>query len=171
MKRIKYALLIGVCVFFSCISAVHKTNANITFSLIAIGEKPYCRQSLDISDSLVIDTMRTLQICHNEIFVHKLDMDWYVFHIAKINRAGDSLITFIIDKEVYYESFASGGSLDWRKIDHSDYWYNKTITIKKDTTGLLWDLLYDDTIQRLKLISNEDIKKSGFPILLYEDCE
>jgi hypothetical protein len=161
-----------VTIFFACKftakpqSDFTMSPKTVSFSAIVVGETPFVRQAFHITDSLVIDTLRTIQIVDDAIFVEKLDMDWYIFRIDHIAYQGDSLIVFTIDKEANYSDYEKKNPLRWTEIQ-SEYWYSSVI-IQKNKENNLWNLKYDDRLQDLTLIKNKEIPLSGFPILLYE---
>lgn len=157
----------------SCVAA-RESNKN-TFSLIVVGEKPFIRQSSNVSDSLVVDSMRVVQIINDEIFLEKLDMDWYVFHIDEIIHHGDSLIRFTIDKEalIGYGAFVDYENnktpIQWGEIQSALFNEMRSITIRKEE-NYFWILEYGEKIKDThRVINNQDIRVSGLPILLYEN--
>jgi hypothetical protein len=170
MKRIKLGCLMVVFTLqVSC--SEYPNSKEITFSLVVSSTEQNIEQGC-ATNNLFIDSTRVIQIVDNKIFVEKLDMDWYVFHISNINHHGDSLISFSIDKEALYGDFISGQSLNWSNIHSGVFRWYSNVTIKKEKNGLLWILQYcdkdnEDTGQQL-LIRNEDIEKSRLQIFLYD---
>lgn len=158
----------------SCVTTPVPMDKTITFSLIVVGEKPFIRQSPHVSDSLVVDSMRVVQIVNDEIFLEKLDMDWYVFHIDNIVYQGDSLIRFTVDKEALggYLSFDDYKSnktpIKWGEIQSRLSEDGQIVSIRKKD-NYFWTLDYGEKIiDAHRVINNKDIEASGLPILLYE---
>ena len=165
MIKIFFWLL--ACILIFMCYAFNKDKI-ITFSAVVIGETPYIEQVPGFPDSLVIDSVRYIQIVNNELFVEKLQMDSYLFHINKIECLGDSIIHFSIDKEGGWFEYSRGEKIRWTNF-FSEYQYTD-ICITKNPGSLLWTIKYDNKIQMdCRLIRNEDIKRSKMPILLYKN--
>ena len=70
-----------------------------TFVLTVVGERPYKKQPLFLTDSLVINEERYIQILDNKVFRDLIDMDYYTYRIKELPIQNDSILSFTLDKE------------------------------------------------------------------------
>ena len=148
-----------------------------TFVLTVVGERPYKKQLLFLTDSLVINEERYIQILDNKVFRDLIDMDYYTYRIKELPIQNDSIISFTLDKEG--SEFEENSLIKW--FDFSSENSPRQVTIKKRKNSILWELYYDNDLQGSYIdfskdiieppflfIEDKDVKRSGYPIL-YDD--
>ena len=148
-----------------------------TFVLTVVGERPYKKQPLFLTDSLVINEERYIQILDNKVFRDLIDMDYYTYRIKELPIQNDSIISFTLDKEG--SEFEENSLIKW--FDFSSENSPRQVTIKKRKNSILWELYYDNDLQGSYIdfskdiieppflfIEDKDVKRSGYPIL-YDD--
>ena len=148
-----------------------------TFVLTVVGERPYKKQLLFLTDSLVINEERYIQIVDNKVFRDLIDMDYYTYRIKELPIQNDSIISFTLDKEG--SEFEENSLIKW--FDFSSENSPRQVTIKKRKNSILWELYYDNDLQGSYIdfskdiieppflfIEDKDVKRSGYPIL-YDD--
>ena len=148
-----------------------------TFVLTVVGERPYKKQPLFLTDSLVINEERYIQIVDNKVFRDLIDMDYYTYRIKELPIQNDSIISFTLDKEG--SEFEENSLIKW--FDFSSENSPRQVTIKKRKNSILWELYYDNDLQGSYIdfskdiieppflfIEDKDVKRSGYPIL-YDD--
>ena len=148
-----------------------------TFVLTVVGERPYKKQPLFLTDSLVINEERYIQILDNKVFRDLIDMDYYTYRIKDISFQNDSIISFVLDKEGFYDRDTI---IKW--IDSPEYMPH-SVALKRKKNSIFWELYYDNIIQGIYkdyskgiidtpflFIEDKDVKRSGFPIW-YDDEE
>jgi lipoprotein len=148
-----------------------------TFVLTVVGERPYKKQPLFLTDSLVINEERYIQIIDNKVFRDLIDMDYYTYRIKELPIQNDSIISFTLDKEG--SEFEENSLIKW--FDFSSENSPRQVTIKKRKNSILWELYYDNDLQGSYIdfskdiieppflfIEDKDVKRSGYPIL-YDD--
>ena len=148
-----------------------------TFVLTVVGERPYKKQLLFLTDSLVINEERYIQILDNKVFRDLIDMDYYTYRIKELPIQNDSIISFTLDKEG--SEFEENSLIKW--FDFSSENSPRQVTIKKRKNSILWELYYDNDLQGsyidfskdiieppILFIEDKDVKRSGYPIL-YDD--
>lgn len=125
------------------------------------------KQGYFITDSLVIDTARTIQILDNRIFVDKIDMDYYVYRISEFIAKNDTIISVKLDKEGHYITI-----IDERKDHWFDFYskYSPRSVIIKRKKDNIWELFYNDEKQGYQFIMDKDVETSGYPILFYKEA-
>ena len=148
-----------------------------TFVLTVVGERPYKKQLLFLTDSLVINEERYIQIVDNKVFRDLINMDYYTYRIKELPIQNDSIISFTLDKEG--SEFEENSLIKW--FDFSSENSPRQVTIKKRKNSILWELYYDNDLQGSYIdfskdiieppflfIEDKDVKRSGYPIL-YDD--
>ena len=148
-----------------------------TFVLTVVGERPYKKQLLFLTDSLVINEERYIQIVDNKVFRDLIDMDYYTYRIKELPIQNDSILSFTLDKEG--SDPEENSSIKW--FDFSSENSPRQVTIKKRKNSILWELYYDNDLQGSYIdfskdiieppflfIEDKDVKRSGYPIL-YDD--
>ena len=148
-----------------------------TFVLTVVGERPYKKQPLFLTDSLVINEERYIQIIDNKVFRDLINMDYYTYRIKELPIQNDSIISFTLDKEG--SEFEENSLIKW--FDFSSENSPRQVTIKKRKNSILWELYYDNDLQGSYIdfskdiieppflfIEDKDVKRSGYPIL-YDD--
>ena len=148
-----------------------------TFVLAVVGERPYKKQPLFLTDSLVINEERYIQIIDNKVFRDLIDMDYYTYRIKGLPIQNDSILSFTLDKEG--SDPEENSSIKW--FDFSSENSPRQVTIKKRKNSILWELYYDNDLQGSYIdfskdiieppflfIEDKDVKRSGYPIL-YDD--
>ncbi len=148
-----------------------------TFVLTVVGERPYKKQPLFLTDSLVINEERYIQILDNKVFRDLIDMDYYTYRIKELPIQNDSILSFTLDKEG--SDPEENSSIKW--FDFSSENSPRQVTIKKRKNSILWELYYDNDLQGSYIdfskdiieppflfIEDKDVKRSGYPIL-YDD--
>ena len=148
-----------------------------TFVLTVVGERPYKKQLLFLTDSLVINEERYIQIVDNKVFRDLIDMDYYTYRIKELPIQNDSIISFTLDKEG--SEFEENSLIKW--FDFSSENSPRQVTIKKRKNSILWELYYDNSLEGVYIdyskgiidhhflfIEDKDVKRSGYPIL-YDD--
>ena len=127
-----------------------------------------------VSDSIFMGWY--VQIVKDSVFIDLIDMEWYILRINQFVHYKDSLISFIVDKSGSGVGFIKDNNLPltWRdNLDGIYSWY-KNVTIEKEKDSFLWILRIsneDESILRGLFIRDEDIEKSGLPILKDEQDE
>ena len=150
-----------------------------TFVLTVVGERPYKKQPLFLTDSLVINEERYIQILDNKVFRDLIDMDYYTYRIKELPIQNDSILSFTLDKEG--SDPEENSSIKW--FDFSSENSPRQVTIKKRKNSILWELYYDNSLEGVYIdyskgiidhpflfIEDKDVKRSGFPIW-YDDEE
>ena len=131
-----------------------------TFVLTVVGERPYKKQLLFLTDSLVINEERYIQILDNKVFRDLIDMDYYTYRIKELPIQNDSIISFTLDKEG--SEFEENSLIKW--FDFSSENSPRQVTIKKRKNSILWELYYDNDLQGSYIDFSKDIIEP--PILL-----
>ena len=75
----------------------------LKFNLIVSGKEPHKKQDYFVTDSLVINQFRYIQIIDNKVFRDLINMDYYTYRIKDISFQNDSIISFVLDKEGFYD--------------------------------------------------------------------
>ena len=148
-----------------------------TFVLAVVGERPYKKQPLFLTDSLVINEERYILIIDNKVFRDLIDMDYYTYRIKGLPIQNDSILSFTLDKEG--SDPEENSSIKW--FDFSSENSPRQVTIKKRKNSILWELYYDNSLEGVYIdyskgiidhpflfIEDKDVKRSGYPIL-YDD--
>ena len=131
-----------------------------TFVLAVVGERPYKKQPLFLTDSLVINEERYIQIIDNKVFRDLIDMDYYTYRIKGLPIQNDSILSFTLDKEG--SDPEENSSIKW--FDFSSENSPRQVTIKKRKNSILWELYYDNDLQGSYIDFSKDIIEP--PILL-----
>ena len=149
----------------------------LKFNLIVSGKEPHKKQDYFVTDSLVINQFRYIQIIDNKVFRDLINMDYYTYRIKDISFQNDSIISFVLDKEGFYDRDTI---IKW--IDSPEYMPH-SVALKRKKNSIFWELYYDNIIQGIYkdyskgiidtpflFIEDKDVKRSGFPIW-YDDEE
>ena len=150
----------------------------LKFNLMVSGKEPHKKQDYFVTDSLVINQFRYIQIIDNKVFRDLINMDYYTYRIKDISFQNDSIISFTLDKEG--SEFEEKSLIKW--FEPSEYMPH-SVALKRKKNSIFWELYYDNIIQGIYkdyskgiidtpilFIEDKDVKTSGFPIW-YDDEE
>jgi hypothetical protein len=106
--------------------------------------------------------LREFKIIQNKYVIDLLDMDYFMFHIAKFEMTGDSILILFVDKECDYIRYFLHDEIQTYDIISKG---REKMTMVKNRQTNIWRTYFNDHFEypyKYELIDSVDMVKSNY---------